>query len=549
MLLALLLLGGTVRGVYLWQISRSPLLWTHRGVESDMYVFHSWAKHVADGDIWSRSFVVPLHRWRLEIADAFLAKHPDEQASLDPAKTLSREALARKLWDRWCPPLIFYQEPLYPYFVAAIFAVCGDHPLAVFIVQSALGLAGVILIYAIGNRLFGETVGLLSALLMIGAPTLLIFDAILVRESLVIVAGLLIVFLMNRARGVAGWASTGVATGASIMLKSHFAPMFIAAILWLLLGPREDSLSRRLRFIGALTVGLFVGLSPMMVRNVVVGVPMLSSPSGAFFTFIGANTPDYRGSGFAMSPEYAPDLIDASHGSLPSAIRLTIASHSSVWSFVNNLWTHFDAAFRWYETPNNTNFYYYRLWAPVLAILPFTYCWIVPAGLLGMLLALPRWREAWALAALVLSNGLVLLMFFVIDRYRAPLLAALLPFAAFAFVTLYRLASAQRWSATAGLACLLIALIAAIARPFESPQPTIRPTDIYVSFHYVFGPRIAAAVEAEIFQRPRRTSTNSSRLCRPRSTVFRPDPTTHDSTHSIRVCCKCIESCSARPLK
>jgi hypothetical protein len=112
---------------------------------------------------------------------------------------------------------------------------------------------------------------------------------------------------------------------------------------------------------------------------------------------------------------------------------------------------------------------------------------------------LPRWRDAWALAALVLSNGLVLMMFFVIDRYRAPLLAALLPFAAFVFVTLYRLASDRRWAATGGLACLLIALTVAIARPFESPQPTIRPTDVYVSFHYVFGPRIGAAIERRDF--------------------------------------------------
>ena len=59
---------------------------------------------------------------------------------------------------------IIWRAPLYPAFLAAVYAVFGEHSeIGVFLAQSALDSVAAVLIFYSGTRLFGETVGLLSA--------------------------------------------------------------------------------------------------------------------------------------------------------------------------------------------------------------------------------------------------------------------------------------------------------------------------------------------------------------------------------------------------
>jgi 4-amino-4-deoxy-L-arabinose transferase-like glycosyltransferase len=489
----LLLTGGIIRSVYIYEIAKSPLLWQQRWTASDMCYFDSWAKQISDGDILSRSVTHPLNSWRVSVADAFLSRHPDEKRVLDPRGLLTHTDLLRKLWDRWCPPLRFYQDPLYPYFLAAIYSLVGAHPLPVFIVQAVFGLSGVCLIYAIATRAFGETVGVLSALLMVWSPPLLVFDAVLLRENLVIFFGLLVVFALQRPCNVTSCSVAGLVIGLSWTLKSHFMLMCIAAIIWISF-TRKDGVRQRVRHLAVLAIGLVIGLSPMIVRNVVVGVPGMAPPTSGYFTFIGANSPDYPGEGFYVSPNTCPELIDESRGNFLSAIGCTLRSHPDTWSIVRGVMTRLERSWHWREIPNNTNLYYYQLHSKTLSLMPVTFALIAPAAVVGMLLALPRWRAAWPLYALVFTNVTVLLLFFVMDRYRAPLTAALVPFAAFALVTLCQQLWARRWrNFFMSLATLLIVAVL-VVRPDVRDRSTITLNYVSAPFEYFYLPKISKAV-------------------------------------------------------
>src|SRR5205085_11518852 len=76
----------TTRVVYFMQLNATPLMETQRWAQSDMHYYDAWAKQIATGDWLSRSASIPMHRWHHEVAQLYLASHPDAKASIDQAR-------------------------------------------------------------------------------------------------------------------------------------------------------------------------------------------------------------------------------------------------------------------------------------------------------------------------------------------------------------------------------------------------------------------------------------------------------------------------------
>ena len=64
-------------------------------------------------------------------------------------------------------PRVFWQPPLYPYFLAALLSVVGRRMGIVYAIQAAIGSLSCLLVYAIGRRLFSERAALCAAGVMI----------------------------------------------------------------------------------------------------------------------------------------------------------------------------------------------------------------------------------------------------------------------------------------------------------------------------------------------------------------------------------------------
>ena len=63
----------------------------------------------------------------------------------------------------WLGRDVFYQTPLYPYFLAVLYKVFGHHLLAVRLVQAALGAASCVFLGLAGRAFFNERTGLIAA--------------------------------------------------------------------------------------------------------------------------------------------------------------------------------------------------------------------------------------------------------------------------------------------------------------------------------------------------------------------------------------------------
>ena len=150
-------------------------------------------------------------------------------------------------------------------------------------------------------------------------------------------------------------------------------------------------------------------------------------------------------------------------GLLPSARRL-LGAHTFP-SYAKLLWKKWDRAWHWVEMPNNENFYYTRVRAPVLAWLPVTFWLLAPAALLGLVLSARRFSRVWPLYVLVGCSIAPLLVFYTLGRFRVALIAAVIPFAAFALVELFRAAADRKYLHVGAMAVSLVIVGSWTGRP------------------------------------------------------------------------------------
>src|SRR5687768_8130807 len=84
----------------------------------------------------------------------------------------------------WIGSEVFYQAPLYPYFLGAVYAVFGRDLLIVRVIQALIGSASCVLLGLAGARLFSKHVGMAAGLaLALWAPAIF-FDAVLQKSVL-----------------------------------------------------------------------------------------------------------------------------------------------------------------------------------------------------------------------------------------------------------------------------------------------------------------------------------------------------------------------------
>ena len=130
--------------------------------------------------------------------------------------TLLGDANGYDLWAQrlaagdWVGSEVFYQAPLYPYFLGVVYALFGRDLLIVRVVQALIGSASCVLLGLAGARLFSRHVGLAAGLaLALWAPAIF-FDAVLQKSVLdmffMCLALWLIAGIGIRRPGIGGWA-------------------------------------------------------------------------------------------------------------------------------------------------------------------------------------------------------------------------------------------------------------------------------------------------------------------------------------------------------
>ncbi|MGD1048022.1 MAG: glycosyltransferase family 39 protein, partial [Candidatus Krumholzibacteriaceae bacterium] len=407
-------------------------------------------------------------------------------------------------YDRWARALAFggdpgpttlMQAPIYPWLLSLLYRAFGPSLAAVRIAQALIGTASCGLIVLCARRIFrSSAVAILAGLFAAFYAPLIFYEGLLLPATIIVFFNILFIavlftgsrpgaarlFLAGVALGVAGAANPPTFLLLPFaLLHVHFAGRSAGA------GtpagrPAESALPRFLRGSALLALGIVIALAPVTIGNAVRTGEFLPLTAGGGINFYHGNnprangfyrTPIYRGAEVGGTPEEQAVSM-ARIASSESGRTLSQAEVSNFWlraglDYIRGnpgawgalVWRKFLFFWNAYERANVENFYFHRRFPGVLHLPLLTFGIIAPLGLLGIFLTRAAWRRLWLLYGVVATYLLVALLFYVLARYRLPVVVSLIPFAGAAVVELASLARGRRAAELA----LSIAALAVLA--------------------------------------------------------------------------------------
>jgi len=408
-IILIVILGAALalRLSHFWFISQSafPKI-TFYFSESDMHATWEWARTIVGGDLLGRDTYHPYFRWMKEIA---------------PLET----------WYRfWGGKEIFQQAPLYAYWVAALAAASRSSINFIFFCQLILGVAQGWIMFLLGRRLFGETAGLIAAALTALYGPFVFYQATLLRDWLppIIESAALLLMLRAAERGKwADWALAGAAAGAAVLTRESGVLLLPVALVWLLV--------ERARFVkpaALLLAGFLVALSPLIVRNAIVGAPPLALSNRAAETLIEGNAAEASGAGVDTRPIGA--ILHGTDGRIASVIGAIVKGYrgnprAALDKYASKLRAVLGAP----EIPDNLSYDYGRETSPVL-LFTISFGLLLTLGVVGVFLR-PRARLLEIYGLISLAELMILPA---VGRYRLVLAAVLILYAAAGASSLYQ---------------------------------------------------------------------------------------------------------------
>ncbi len=504
-LIVLILASVLVRITYFIQINNSPNVWQHRWEESDMNFFDLWAREIATGDWLTNQALHPYHTWKKMVADIYFRMHPNQAKILEQQNQLSREDFdtGHALWNQWYGNKQFHQEPLYPYLIALTYKILGFDVRWVFAWQAILGTLSNVLIFLIARHYFNDLVATITGFCALLYSPLLFYEMVLLRTTLITFTGLALIYLVHIAIKRNNWRwyfGIGIAFGIALLVKSTFL-LFEFGLILLLAYHQRKSFKNLVSLLLILGSGIIISLVPIMARNATVGVPLTSISSVNSITFIFSNTGDYQPGTHTFNIEHIPRIMGKTNGHFLPTVLETLKTHDSIQSYLKQLWKKFTLIWYWYEYPNNTNFYYYRLHASILAYLPLTFFIIAPLAIAGLLLTILRFHTLLPLFLLIGINLLTILLANEISRYRIPLVAVLLPFAGFTIYQLIDWVRTKKFIQVSITIVILVSLSLFTMRPLPDHLSLIRTQDYISAYKIHYIPLIQQAKENQDWHR------------------------------------------------
>jgi len=403
--------------------------------------------------------------------------------------TLLGDANGYDQWARrlaagdWIGSDVFYQAPLYPYFLGAIYAIAGRDLLIVRVIQALIGSASCALLGLTGERLFSRKVGMAAGLAMaLWAPSIF-FDSLLQKSVLDMFFMCLTLWLISRivpsieneASGFSRMAlGTSIALGmsmAALALSRENALLLIVVVgIWIFVESRRQLIP--------FAVGLAIVFAPVVVRNYSVdgGFYLTTSQFGTNF-YIGNNpTADgtYASIRFGRgSPEYervdATEVAEAAVGH-----TLSPAEVSSYWTgralnFITTqpgAWVKLTGRkilllFNRSEMIDTEAQETYAEFSTPLRILGWVMHFgiLIPLAAIGIVATWPDRRRLRVIHLLAATYAATVVMFYVFARYRYPLVPFLLLFGAAGAFAIPSLPRMPRRSTRMAFAALIIGAV------------------------------------------------------------------------------------------
>jgi tetratricopeptide (TPR) repeat protein len=385
-----------------------------------------------------------VHVWQIRKAPFFSVLMGDSRAYDEWARQIAR--------GDWLGHEVFYQAPLYPYFLGTLYAIGGRNLLMVRICQAIIGSLACVFLGLAGRRFFSSRIGLIAGLLLALYAPAIFFDSLLQKSVLDVFFICLMLWILSRLALVGTstrvpWLWLGLGMGALSLTRENALVLAAVILLWVCLQTRVAG-RERVAAAGAFMLGLAIVIAPVAVRNHIVGGGFYVTTSQFGPNFYIGNNPRADGTYMPLrvgrgAPEYerqdAIELAERAEGR-----HLTPAEVSTYWAdraldFITSqplAWLKVvgrKVALLWNATEmvDTESQESYAEWSTPVGLLAHVghFGILVPLAAFGVWATWPQHKRLWIVHAMAIAYAASVVMFYVFARYRFPLVPFLVLFA------------------------------------------------------------------------------------------------------------------------
>lgn len=356
-------------------------------------------------------------------------------------------------FDWW--PLTEAGEPtahwsyLYTGFLAGVYKLFGVMPLAARLIQAAaVGIIHPLLAFLLARRIYGPSVGVLAAGLTACYAYFVYYSATLMTEPFYIVGILASLYLailladsLDRGKSTGFWlpAALGLTMGATVLLRQIFLLIVPFVLLWMAWGRR-----RALAPIGVSIVIIVLLMLPFTFLNYVRFDEFVLLNTNAGFAFYWANHPVYGTDFVGILPPELGTYV----GLVPQELRSLNEAALDRALLRRGLEFVIEDPLRYLMLSISRIPEYFKFWpssesgllSNVARVASFGLMW--PFMLLGLMISLRRKIRLTSpqvlLVGFAVAYTAVHLLSWTLIRYRLPVDAVTIIFAALALVEIYR---------------------------------------------------------------------------------------------------------------
>jgi len=356
-------------------------------------------------------------------------------------------------YDRWAGEIaagdwlgseVFFQAPLYPYFLAVVYSLFGHSYDVVYLFQILLALAGIYALFRAGRRIAGEKVGLAAAVLSALYGVYLFYDVHVLKESLAVSTVCFLLWALVEARVRGGWKLwmlAGVFGGLLALLREN---TLLIIPLFLLLTLRPKVKARRVLFRNAsFLAGVALVLLPVAFRNWLVGGNFLPTTFQGGVNFYIGNNPQANGTYRSLSPGKEVPSYERTEpvrlAEMETGRSLSPYEVSRFWLQKSLDWIKRNPGdflllqvkktgmfWSWYEWPDAVDYYFVKRMSPVYRIPLPEFGSITLLALIGLWFTRKRLSAYLPVFLFVVLWMVSTVLFFLFSRYRLPVVPALI---------------------------------------------------------------------------------------------------------------------------
>jgi len=348
----------------------------------------------------------------------------------------SYDGLAMQVLNGELPKSPYSFNPLYFYFLALLYSIVGHSPFKAVIFQIFIGCGSYLIVYLIAKRIFNQTVGIIATGLCTFYGIFMVYETSIltvVLDTFLLLLSILVLLKSIEKDSIKWYFITGIVIALSALSRATTLLVLPFLLIWVLI-----ALGLKKRFIIVaffIILGTTLAISPVTIRNYIYSGKFIPLTTTGAITFWVGNNEDAEG--IYYIPPYADELKGEDERFwIKDTIRfIKEKPHKYLWL----LYQKFTLFWSGNEIPDNDIVYpRFEKLSPLLKLM-LQFGFIAPLGIMGFLLSLLRLNKKVFLLFLVIFGYMsAILLFFVMARFRVPVVPYLTIFAGYTIYSWYQ---------------------------------------------------------------------------------------------------------------